>query len=100
MHEGRQRQTKGGQEPVIERLRHHQCTICSIRFAPLQSFRSEAPGRAPPLPSPTGHPRPPPPPQRRPSPLAIAFALAALSPCASQASDWPTRPVTIIVPFV
>ena len=39
-------------------------------------------------------------PHRRPSTLAIAFALAALSPCASQASDWPTRPVTIIVPFV
>ena len=39
-------------------------------------------------------------PHRRPSTLVIAVALAALSPCASQASDWPTRPVTIIVPFV
>src|SRR3954463_9120612 len=40
-------------------------------------------------------------PHRRPSTLAIAFALCAMWSCESQASsDWPTRPVTIIVPFV
>src|SRR3954464_10803819 len=40
-------------------------------------------------------------PHRRPSTLAIAFALCAMWSCDSQASsDWPTRPVTIIVPFV
>src|SRR4051812_13527261 len=40
-------------------------------------------------------------PRRRPSTLAIAFALCAMWPCGLQASsDWPTRPVTIIVPFI
>jgi tripartite-type tricarboxylate transporter receptor subunit TctC len=40
-------------------------------------------------------------PRRRPSALAIAFALCALWCCESHASsDWPTRPVTIIVPFI
>ena len=40
-------------------------------------------------------------PHRRPSALAIAFALCAMWSCESRASsDWPTRPVTIIVPFV
>ena len=40
-------------------------------------------------------------PHRRPSTLAIAFALCAMWSCDAQASsDWPTRPVTIIVPFV
>ena len=91
MHEGRQRQTKGGEKPVIERLRHDQCTTCSLRFAQLQSFlltRATA-RRAAPLP------------HRRPSALAIAFALCAMWSCESRASsDWPTRPVTIIVPFV
>jgi tripartite-type tricarboxylate transporter receptor subunit TctC len=33
--------------------------------------------------------------------LGIAFTLVALSPVVSQASDnWPTRPVTVVVPFV
>ena len=40
-------------------------------------------------------------PRRRPSTLGIAFALCAMWSCELQASsDWPTRPVTIIVPFV
>jgi len=30
----------------------------------------------------------------------IVLALVALSPCAAHASDWPVRPVTIVVPFV
>jgi tripartite-type tricarboxylate transporter receptor subunit TctC len=30
----------------------------------------------------------------------IVLALAALSPGLSHASDWPVRPVTIVVPFV
>jgi tripartite-type tricarboxylate transporter receptor subunit TctC len=34
------------------------------------------------------------------SPVAIALAFCALSAGASQALEWPTRPVTIIVPFV
>jgi tripartite-type tricarboxylate transporter receptor subunit TctC len=32
--------------------------------------------------------------------LATGLALFALSPAIAQASDWPARPVTIIVPFV
>jgi tripartite-type tricarboxylate transporter receptor subunit TctC len=32
--------------------------------------------------------------------LAAGLALFALSPAIAQASDWPARPVTIIVPFV
>ena len=32
--------------------------------------------------------------------LAAGLALFALAPAIAQASDWPTRPVTIIVPFV
>lgn len=35
-----------------------QCSICSIRFAPLQSFHPEAPARAQPPPSPIGDHRP------------------------------------------
>jgi tripartite-type tricarboxylate transporter receptor subunit TctC len=31
---------------------------------------------------------------------AIAVAVLALLPCVSHASDWPVRPVTIVVPFV
>ena len=32
--------------------------------------------------------------------MAITFAVLALLPCVSHASDWPVRPVTIVVPFV
>ena len=32
--------------------------------------------------------------------MAIMFAVLALLPCVSHASDWPARPVTIVVPFV
>ena len=31
--------------------------------------------------------------------MAITFAVLALLPCVSHASDWPVRPVTIVVPF-